>query len=134
MKRQGGHRGGEKRRANSDAGGARGAERGAAAGPRGHVPDQSGRRRHRIGRTLRAGATRGRLAAGTLRAMRISLATAVCSALALAVPAFAAGPLATLRLVTTQPLVARGLHFKPYERVRVTERLATDRAFKLVRA
>jgi hypothetical protein len=66
--------------------------------------------------------------------MRTSLATAACAALALAVPAFAAGPIAALRLVTTQPLVVRGVHFKGHERVRVTEHMGTDKSSKLVRA
>jgi hypothetical protein len=58
----------------------------------------------------------------------------VAAALALAAPAAAAGPTPTLRLVVSQPLTVRGVHFKSHERVRVTEHVGSDRHWKLVRA
>ena len=66
--------------------------------------------------------------------MKTSLVAVACSALALAVPAVAAGPGPALRLVSTQPLSVRGVHFKSYERVRVTQHVDTSKRSKLVRA
>jgi hypothetical protein len=66
--------------------------------------------------------------------MKGPLVATACSALALAVPALAAGPPPALRLVTTQPLTVRGVHFKSHERVRVTDHDGTAKRAKVVRA
>jgi hypothetical protein len=66
--------------------------------------------------------------------MKASVAAVACSALALAVPAAGSGPAPALRLVTTQPLTVRGVHFKSHERVRVTRHFDTSKLSKLVRA
>jgi hypothetical protein len=56
------------------------------------------------------------------------------SALALAVPAVAAGPTPTLRLVSNEPLVVRGTHFRAHERVVVTVRLDAAKRSKRIRS
>jgi hypothetical protein len=56
------------------------------------------------------------------------------SALALAVPAVAAGPAPALRLVSNEPLTIRGAHFKAHERVRVTTHVDAAKRSKLVRS
>jgi hypothetical protein len=56
------------------------------------------------------------------------------SALALAVPAVAAGPPPALRLLSNQPLTVRGAHFKAHERVRVTAYADAAKRSKLVRS
>jgi hypothetical protein len=66
--------------------------------------------------------------------MKAAVVALACSALSLAVPAVAAGPVPALRLVTAQPLTVRGVHFKPHERVRVTSHLDTSKRTKLVNA
>jgi hypothetical protein len=66
--------------------------------------------------------------------MKASFIAVGCSAFAIAVPAVAAGPVPALRLVTAQPLTVRGMHFKPYERVRVTQHVEMNKRSKLVRA
>lgn len=66
--------------------------------------------------------------------MKASFVAVGCSALGLAVPAVAAGPVPALRLITTQPLTVRGVHFKSHERVRVTQHVDTSKRTKLVRA
>jgi hypothetical protein len=66
--------------------------------------------------------------------MKGSLIALACSAMALAVPAVAAGPPPALRLASTQPLTVRGVHFKSHERVRVTEHVGTAKRSKLIRA
>lgn len=65
--------------------------------------------------------------------MKTSVVTAACAALALAVPAVAARSAPTLRLVSTQPLVVKGAHFKAHERVRVTARADVTKRTKLIR-
>jgi hypothetical protein len=66
--------------------------------------------------------------------MKATFLTVACSALALAVPAVAAGPMPVLRLVSTQPLTVKGTHFKSHERVRVTASGEMTKRSKLVRA
>ena len=66
--------------------------------------------------------------------MRVSLIALACSALAFAGPAAGSQSTAALRLVTTQPLTVRGVHFKSHERVRVTQHLDASTRWKVVRA
>jgi hypothetical protein len=80
------------------------------------------------------GAPQAPIEGGTLGSMKASLAAAACSALALALPAVAAGPPPALRLASMQPLTVRGVHFKSHERVRVTEHAGAAKRSKLVRA
>ena len=65
--------------------------------------------------------------------MKGSFIAVAGSALALAVPAVAAGPAPTLRLLSDQPLTVRGAHFKVHERVRVTSYVDATKRSKLVR-
>lgn len=66
--------------------------------------------------------------------MKVSLVALACSAIAFAGSAAASRPLPALRLVSTEPLTVRGLHFRSNERVRVTQHIDSSKRSKVVRA
>lgn len=66
--------------------------------------------------------------------MKLSLVALACSVMAFVGSASAARSLPALRLVTTEPLTVRGVHFKSHERVRVTQHVDTTKHSKVVRA
>ena len=66
--------------------------------------------------------------------MKTSLIALACSAVAFVSSATASPSVPALRLVSTQPLVVRGVHFKSHERVRVTQHLDAGKRSKVVTA
>jgi hypothetical protein len=66
--------------------------------------------------------------------MRVSLISLACAALAFAGSAAGSRSTPALRLVTTQPLTVQGVHFKSYERVRVTQHADSTTRSKVVHA
>jgi len=66
--------------------------------------------------------------------MKTSLIALACSAIAFVGSASASSSAPALRMVSTQPLTVRGVHFKSHERVRVTQHLDATTRSKVVRA
>jgi len=66
--------------------------------------------------------------------MKTTLIALACSAIVFVGSASASSSAPALRMVTTQPLTVRGVHFKSHERVRVTQHLDATTRSKVVRA
>jgi len=66
--------------------------------------------------------------------MKTSLIALACSAVAFVSSAIASPSVPALRLVSSQPLTVRGVHFKSHERVRVTQHLDAGKRSKVVSA